>query len=47
MVFTGAQTAALFEDNDQMTIYYATVIQIQREEIDNLNNFIRFQQGYS
>ena len=38
MVLTAGQTTAFFENNDQMGILHALVIQLQPEGIDNIDN---------
>ena len=42
MVLTAAQTTAFFENNDQMGIPHATVIQLQQEGIDTIDDSADF-----
>ena len=42
MVLTAAQTTVFFENNDQMGIPHAMVIQLQREGIDTVNDLADF-----
>ena len=42
MPLTAAQTTAFFENTDQMGIPNETVVQIQQEGIDNIDNLVDF-----
>ena len=42
MALTAAQTTAFFENNDQMGIPHATVIQLQQEGIDTIDDSADF-----
>ena len=45
MVLTTAQTTAFFENDDQMGIPHAMVIQLQQEGIDNVDDFADFDKN--
>ena len=45
MVLTAAQTTAFFEDNDQMGIPHATVVQLQQEGITAVSDLADFDQS--
>jgi hypothetical protein len=44
MPLTGAQQTAFFEDATQMGIPNTTVIQLQQEGIDNVDNLVDFDE---
>ena len=44
MVLTAVQTTAFFENNDQMGIPHAMVIQLQQEGIDTIDDLVDFDE---